>query len=333
MVSVDTHWRYNGLQVVRIENEHLQIDILPEAGGKIYNFIHKPSDRNLLWHSPRILPSRVPYGAGFDNNWSGGWDELFPNDVPTPAESGEIFPDHGEIWCQPCEWEVVEASPERASVCLTSYPRVLTARFEKTISLSRDESICRTHYRISNTGRLPILFIWDIHPAMVISPVTRLDLPATNGLVDPWREDRFAGGSHYAWPFAETRQGEKVDMRSVEPPESGMADLHYLPDIEAGWFAVTDTQKQVGFGMSFPVEVLPHLWLFRTFGGWRGLYTLIVEVCSGYPNDLSVARDAGTCTVLDAGESVEADVVAVAYTGIASVEHISQDGVVRGRDK
>ena len=330
MVSIDTQWKFNGLQVVRIENEHLRIDILPECGGKIYNFIHKPSDRNLLWHNPHILPASTPYGAGFDNNWSGGWDELFPNDVSTLAESGEILPDHGEIWCQPCEWELVESSPRRVSTRFTSFGRVTAARFEKTISLSEGESICRTHYRISNTGRLPIAFIWDIHPAMVISPATRLDLPATNGLVDPWREDRFAGGSRYAWPFAETRNGKNVDMRRVEPPETGLADLHYLPEIESGWFAVTDTQQRVGFGMAFPVEVLPHLWLFRTFGGWRGLYTLIVEVCSGYPNDLSIAREAGTCTVLDAGKSVEADVAAIAYTGFEGVEHISKDGVVAG---
>jgi len=330
MVSVDVNWRYNNLQVVRIENEHLCIDILPECGGKIYNFIHKPTDRNLLWHNPHIQPASVPFGVGFDNNWSGGWDELFPNDIPTPAESGEILPDHGEIWCQPCEWEVIKANSGMASIRLTSYGRVLTARFEKIVSLTKGESICKIHYRISNTGRKPIAFIWDIHPAMVITPKTRLDLPAISGVVDPWREDRFTGGSRYTWPYAQTRQGENVDMRRVEPPESGLADLHYLPNIEAGWFAVTDTQHQVGFGMAFPLEVLPHLWLFRAFGGWRGLYTLIVEVCSGYPNDLSTARQAGTCTVLDAGESLEADALAVAHSGYKEIDRLSEDGVISG---
>jgi hypothetical protein len=94
---VDTDWKYRGLQVVRIENEHIRLDVFPEVGAKIYNFIHKDSNRNLLWHNSRIPPSRVAYGALFDDHWCGGWDELVPNDMPFPAPSGEMLPDHGEL--------------------------------------------------------------------------------------------------------------------------------------------------------------------------------------------------------------------------------------------
>jgi hypothetical protein len=61
--------------------------------------------------------------------------------------------------------------------------------------------------------------------------------------------------------------------------------------------AVTDTEKQVGFGLVFPTSVLPHLWLFRTIGGWRGLNTLIVEASTGYPTDLREAIKGGHCGV------------------------------------
>ena len=84
---VDTDWQYRGLQVVRIENEHIRVDVFPEVGAKIYNFVHKDSNRNLLWHNPRVPPARVAYGALFDDHWSGGWDELVPNDMPFPVPS------------------------------------------------------------------------------------------------------------------------------------------------------------------------------------------------------------------------------------------------------
>jgi hypothetical protein len=45
---VDLDWKYHGLQVVRLENEFVSIDVLPELGAKIYNFVHRPSNRNLL---------------------------------------------------------------------------------------------------------------------------------------------------------------------------------------------------------------------------------------------------------------------------------------------
>src|SRR5512139_1217139 len=109
MLRLDLNWQYRGLQVVRLENDLLCIDILPELGAKIYNFVHKPSGRNLLWHNPTLPPAPQQYGAAFDDNWSGGWDELLPNDLPRPAEApyGDLLPDHGEFWSQAAGWEVV----------------------------------------------------------------------------------------------------------------------------------------------------------------------------------------------------------------------------------
>ena len=103
MVHVETNWRFRGLQVARVMNEFICVDVLPELGAKIYNFTHRPSDTNLLWHNPRIAPSVQPFGADFDNVWSGGWDELIPNDIPARTLDEDLLPDHGEIWSQPSE--------------------------------------------------------------------------------------------------------------------------------------------------------------------------------------------------------------------------------------
>ena len=59
MVDIDVHWKYHDLRVLRIENELVCLDVLPELGAKIYNFIHKPSGRNLLWHNPHLPPQRT----------------------------------------------------------------------------------------------------------------------------------------------------------------------------------------------------------------------------------------------------------------------------------
>ena len=45
MTQLDTNWDYCGLKVVRPENDFIRLDLLPEAGAKIYNFIHKPSGK------------------------------------------------------------------------------------------------------------------------------------------------------------------------------------------------------------------------------------------------------------------------------------------------
>jgi hypothetical protein len=311
----------------RLENEIICLVVLPELGAKIWNLIHKPSGRNLLWHHPFLPPARNSFGSKFDDVWSGGWDELIPNDVPTPVSYGDTLPDHGEAWSQESEWTVLDAGSDCAAVRFINYGRVWPTRFEKTISLNSEESFFRIKYRYTNMASKPFDFLWNIHPALGISPATRLDLPARRGLVEPWGTDLFEGWTEYEWPNAVDRNGQTVDMRIV-PPKGNWADHHYLPDVKAGWYAVTDTQERIGFGIAFPTNIFPHLWLFRAFGGWRGLYTLIVEILTGYPHRLEVAREQGHCGHLVAGQTLEAEITAVVYTGLTSVEGIEPDGKV-----
>ena len=329
-VLVDADWSYRGLQVVRLENELLQIDVLPQLGAKIWNLVHTPSGRNLLWHNPHLAPERQAYGARFDDTWSGGWDELIPNDVPTEVVFGDLLPDHGEVWSQLAEWEVLEAGGERAAVRFVHHGRVWPTRFEKTISLCAGESLCRISYRYENRGLVPIDFLWNIHPALAVSPATRVDLPARRGVTDDWSTLLCDGGTEFKWPHLPARDGGLVDLREMPAPGT-LADLHlYLPDVEAGWYAVTDTTAQIGFGIAFPTGVFPHLWMFRPTGGWRGLYTLIVEISTGYPSRLAEARLEGHCAHLAPGEALEAEIAAIVYTGLTSVAGIEPDGRVVG---
>ncbi|MGA8868674.1 MAG: hypothetical protein WB510_16990, partial [Candidatus Sulfotelmatobacter sp.] len=101
-LSVTTAWSFRGLRTVVIENRFLRVVVLPEAGAKIWQIIYKPTDVELLWNNPRIAPARLPSTSRYDDVWSGGWDELFPNDEIALIE-GESYPDHGELWTG--EWQ------------------------------------------------------------------------------------------------------------------------------------------------------------------------------------------------------------------------------------
>jgi hypothetical protein len=239
-----------------------------------------------------------------------------------------MLPDHGEVWSQASEWKVIRPEGTGVAVRFVNHGHVLPTIFEKTISLRPDEPYCTLLYRYENLGYRPIDFLWNIHPALSVSPATRLDVPALRGIVDPWRADRLEAGKEYDWPYVVDRAGGRVDLRKVPAQESMTADMHYLPNISQGWYAATDTQAQIGFGLIFPTKIFPHLWMFRALGGWRGLYVLILEPSTGYPNDLALARKTGDCGHLEPGESIEAEVKAIAYTGVTAVERIESDGTV-----
>jgi len=326
--AINTTWQYNGLAVVRLENEIVAIDILPQLGAKIYSFVHKPSGTRLLWHNPRLAPAAAHYGAKFDDTWPGGWDELVPNDIPFPFPNGDVLPDHGEVWSQAAEWRVTAQGADAVSVVFVNHGRVLPTRFEKHLSLRSGESMFRVRYKYLNQGPKPIQFLWNIHPALAVSPATRLDVPARNGFLEAWMNEQFEAGLEYEWPNAPDRTGKTIDLRNVPAPSEAVADHHYLPDVKEGWYAATGTGRRIGFGMVFPTSVFPHLWMFRTLGGWRGLNTLILEVSNGYPNNLRKAIDAGHCGTLVPGQAVEPEVIAVAYAGIAGVERIEPNGRV-----
>jgi hypothetical protein len=330
-VFIDTNWQYRGLRVVRIENERIRMDVFPEVGAKIYNFIHKASNRNLLWHNPRVVPARVAYGMLFDDHWSGGWDELLPNDVPFKTPSGEMLPDHGEVWSQESECDVVESHGDVASVRFVTHGRILPTRFEKTISLRAGEPFCSVQYAYRNLGTLPIDFLWNICCALEISPETRLDIPARRGIIeatDPWNTLKFRPGTEYDWPCTVTPAGEPVDFRIMPPEGSGITDFQYLPDLLSGWFAVTDVGTGVGFGMVFPTDVIPHLSLFRSAGGWRGQSLVSLEPSVGYPYDLAIAIKNETSARVEPGKAVEATVKAIAYDGVKAVDRIETDGTI-----
>ncbi len=114
----------------------------------------------------------------------------------------------------------------------------------------------------------------------------------------------------------------------MPPEEAGVTDFQYLPNISSGWYAVTDADAQVGFGMVFPTDVLPHISLFRSVGGWRGLHLVSVEPSVGYPYDLAIAKEAGNAGRIKAGATIKATIRAIAYGGVSAVERIEPDGSV-----
>ena len=80
VLNLSTAGVYRDLQMITLENELLRVQILPQAGAKIWQITYLPLDTELLWNNPHIPPQRHAIHAPYDDVWSGGWDELFPND-------------------------------------------------------------------------------------------------------------------------------------------------------------------------------------------------------------------------------------------------------------
>jgi hypothetical protein len=329
-VHVDTDWQYNGIPAVILENECIRIVIMPELGAKIWRLLYKPKGKEMLWQHPRLKPRKLSTSV-YDDVFFGGWDELFPNDIPEILV-GEAVPDHGELWTLPWEYRIVHETAEEVCIHLWVETSVFAVRVDKWITLKAGQSMLHFRHSIHNKGVISMPYLWKLHVALVVDENSRIDLPARTVQIEDFGPTRLGRvGVSYTWPYAEDETGIMQDMRRTLPITAAKNEFQYATEMDAGWCALTQVQEQIGFGLSYDLDVLPSCWLFATYGGWRGLNTVVLEPCSGYPVSVNDGINQGTHRILEAGEQVTCSVTAVIYEGLTAVTAIDRDGTVHGQ--
>ena len=323
-LSVSTDWFYRGLRTVVIENRFLRVVVLPEAGAKIWQITYKPLDTNLLWNNPRVAPARLPSNARYDDVWSGGWDELFPNDEVSVIE-GESYPDHGELWTG--DWSAESFSRgDEAGVHLRYVTPISAIEVEKTIRLYRDQSRIEFRHTFTNRGRTAFPFLWKLHPAMAVSPHHRIDFPPINVSLEPAFPGTLAGASEPAkWPMIKTPAGD-VDLRRIPPEEARQLYFFYGTEMKGNWCALTNSATKLSCALQFDREVFHCCWLFATYGGWRSYNVAVLEPCTGYPLNFEAMQAAGRHRSLAPGESLHTDVRFLVEEGLRCVGSIDSSG-------
>jgi galactose mutarotase-like enzyme len=319
----------DGIRAITLENPLLRLDVLPSLGAKIYNLVDLVTGKNLLWHNPRQLPTPAPFGSNFDNVWSGGWDEVFPNGAECEWQD-DVQPFLGELWTRPWVANVIAEGPDTC-VHLTVDATITPARVEKWIRLDPSAPIVRFHHRITNVGYEPFEYMWGMHPALAVAPGHRIDIPAAGVTVDQSRDGKLGvPGETYAWPNVVDASGRAVDLREVMPPSALTYGLLYAHGLTDGWIAVSDPTGGPSVALAFPRDVFSSVWLWLVYGGWRGFHHIVVEPWTGFPSRITDAATAGRLRRLEPGESLDAELTAVIYRGLRSVTSVSPDGEVTG---
>lgn len=284
------------MSAIRLQNDSLSVSVLPQIGAKIYDLIERRSGYNFLWHNPRIAPQPYPIEANFDNYWCGGWDDGFPT-CEACTHGGEQYPNLGEL--RSVHWTV--ESQDDSTVTLSAFGPISPIKAHKQVRL-REKSL-ETEFTIEHQGFLPIDYLWGTHPAYAVEPGCIIHIPARTGIVGQ-ANDPIMGepGERYSWPILQT-QSTSRDM-SVMHPAGRYSAGHYATDLMAGWYAVEYPQRGIGLLFEFPLNLCPYLWLWLSYGGWRGYYLAVVEPWTSQPVTLSDAVAARTHRVLTPGERI-----------------------------
>jgi len=330
-LTLSTGWTLHGLHAIILENRQLRIVVLPEAGAKIWQITYKPLDAPVLWNHPRVLPARQAIHARYDDVWSGGWDELFPNDEAGNL-LGEFLPDHGELWTGSWQAEPFQDS-DSAGVHLRFATPISSFLVERTIRLRPDNSNFEIQYRFTNQNSEAYPFLWKLHPAFAVSASHRIDFPRMTVVREPIFPGTLAEAPlSFPWPYARIGESE-MDLRHVPDATARAVHFFYGTEMASGWCAITNQANGLACALRFDPEVFSSCWLFASHGGWRNLNVAVLEPSTGYPFQIQPMIDAQRTRWLAPGESLETTVLFAMQAGMKSVGGFDEAGRIVAGDE
>lgn len=314
----------NGLRGIHLENRFLEVTVLPDAGARIWQIAYKPLGTEILWNNPGVAPQCQPLHASYDDTWSGGWDELFPNDEAGTIE-GMAFPDHGELWTG--AWRDSPWSEDGVAGLHLEFTTPLSQfKAEKTLLLRPESAVLEMRYRMTNMSARRFPFLWKLHPAFAVSPQHRIDFPAMRVVLEPEFAGTLEGApASFEWPYV-TQGGTVTDLRQVPDVSAKATHFFYGTELAAGWCGVTNRANKLAAGLRFDPEVFSSCWLFASHGGWRDLNVAVLEPATGYPFKMQSMVEAGRARTLAPRESLETTVLLSVQEGLRSIGGVEADG-------
>ncbi len=344
-----TEGTLKGMRTVVLENQKLRITVLVDKGSDIWEFLYKPMDIDFMWRSPLLLKdprffvptsSSDKWGFWFDY-LEGGWQEILPSAGPASSYKGADFGLHGESSTIPWEFRVLEDRPEKVSVVF--WARMYRSPFyiEKTLTLEEHSSILNIEEVLVNEGRESMKIVWGHHPTLgeaFINENCVIDTDAKKihviaGL--PYEKHRFDVGKSFDWPIGISKEGKKIDISIIPKKQNNTGDMLYLSGLKNGWVTVTDLKRELGFGLVWPVDVFPYIWIWLVCGGAFGYpfygrnYNIALEPFTSLPGPgIAEAVKNKSALELDAGEEIRLHMQAIVFEGAGRVKFLSKDGKI-----
>jgi hypothetical protein len=345
---ISDSWTYRGLKTVVLENELLRVSLLADKGADVFELTHKKTDTEFMWRTPWSVrnPSLAtpPTGNGH-NIWHdlyiGGWQTIAPTGGGPQQYRNADVGMHTDATLMPWDAVIVEDTPERVSAKFSVRTNRVPFWVEKVVTLEANSPVLTVTDTLTNLAEEDSEAQWGQHVALgdpFLTPNCRLDMAPADYFTPPGSGTRLKGGQTGKFPESVAPDGTPVDLGSFPPKSARVLDYAIFKNQKEGWYAVTNPDRGVGIGLTYPVETFKYIWYWQVFGGGEGYpwynrtYNVGLEpftsLGSGLPEPGS---DESTSMIFKPGETKTATVRAVVYESTTGVSHISEDGQVTTR--
>jgi galactose mutarotase-like enzyme len=238
-----------GFRGLALANDSLEVQVLPELGGKLVSLVSRASGREWLWRNPH-LPLRA---AGEGDSYvalhdTGGVDECLPNVAPSHS-----LRDHGELWGRP--WQVEAHDEERLTLAITVHERF---RLRRTLRLPPGRAPLAFEYELENLADRVFDLVWCLHALLAVTPGMRIELPEAT----PLRVASLSG----ALP---------PDVSLVPDPATGarFAAKLFAGPLARGSAGLRSADGREALRFHFDPRELPFVGIWLNCAGWSGAGT------------------------------------------------------------
>ncbi len=269
------------LEMITLENDSLRIVLVPASGGRVASLVNLRTGREWLWRPQQQMrfPS-VSTGASFSDGPLTGIDECLPT-VRSCSIGTRVFGDHGDAWAQ--VWRVVATSEQEVTLQVDIPYGGL--RLTRTARLEGSRlTLC---YELLNRGAGPEPWLWSFHPLFHFEPGDRFELPPSVTRLRVFEAQNMTGaaaGSHIAWP----NPADGVDLARLDFGAHAPGYLKaFAENISVGQSFIYAASGRERLELGFDPVATPHLGVWITHGGWRGVRHGALEPCTAATDALS----------------------------------------------
>jgi len=161
-------------KIVFLENEYIQIQVMPEIGGRIYRALDKTNNYDFVYYNRVIKPALV----GLTGPWISGGIEFNWPQHHRPNSFG------------PVEYLIDDRSPEKVTLWVSETDRIYGTKVTTGFTLYPEKSFIEICGLLYNPTSEPQSFLWWANPAVAVHEETASIFPPdVNAVMDHGKRD------------------------------------------------------------------------------------------------------------------------------------------------
>ncbi|MCI1774069.1 DUF5107 domain-containing protein [Paenibacillus lautus] len=197
-------------RIIFLENEYVQIQIMPQIGGRIYRAIDKTNNYDFVYHNQVIKPALV----GLAGPWISGGIEFNWPQHHRPNTYGEV------------EWSLTDHPDGSKTVWVGEIDRMYGTKVSTGFTLYPGKAYLEIHAQMYNRTSEPQTFLWWANPAVAVNDHTQSVFPPdVHAVFDHGKRDvskfPIATGTYYKQDYSAGVDISKY--RNIPVPTSYMA--------------------------------------------------------------------------------------------------------------